>query len=269
MKGGPCYAAAMSAPFHSHVAPAPPLEWDGAVNARDLGGIGDGGRRVGAGRLYRMGRHEWVTEAGWDAAWADGVRTVIDLRNASELGRRHADPLVAPAALGRFRYLNLPTEDEFDHDFRALCGPYMSSPEHYRANLERWPERFAGIARAVVEAPEGGVVVHCAAGRDRTGLVTALLLGAVGVPKEAIAADYAVAVTAMNERYKNQEKPHEVPKTDEELHDYLQRAQGQLEDLLDTLDARLFLLDAGLSDAELAVLIERLTSAGPTAVDGP
>lgn len=249
----------MSAPSHPHVAPAQPLEWDGAVNARDLGGIGDSGRRVRAGRLYRMGRHEWMTEEGWDAAWADGVRTVIDLRNSYELGRRDTDPVVAPAVVTRFRYLNLPTEDEFDDDFRALCGPYMSSPEHYRANLERWPERFAGIARAVVEAPEGGVVVHCAAGRDRTGLVTALLLSAAGLPKQSVAADYAVAVAAMNERYRNQEKPHEAPRTDEELDAFLGRAQSQLEDLLDTLDARRFLLDGGLSEAELASLIERLT----------
>ena len=47
--------------------------------------------------------------------------------------------------------------------------------------------------RAIVAAPPGGILIHCSAGKDRTGLVTALLLGLVGVPDEIIAADYALS----------------------------------------------------------------------------
>jgi protein tyrosine/serine phosphatase len=56
--------------------------------------------------------------------------------------------------------------------------------------LERYPERFAAAVAAVVDAP-GAVVIHCAAGKDRTGLISAFLLSLAGVPDHAIAEDYA------------------------------------------------------------------------------
>lgn len=233
--------------------------WDGAVNARDLGGIGG---LVQPGRIYRMGRHEWVSEAGWNSAWEAGVRTVVDLRNDFEVGRRETDPPVADHYLRRFTFVNLATEDQSDAEFMELCGPYLSSPEHYRDNLERWPEKFVDIARAVLAAPPGGVVVHCAAGRDRTGMVLALLLAAAGVPREAIIADYTVAVRAMNDRYRGQETPHETPKNDADLADWLIEAEGYLEKLLTGLDAAAFLGNAGLTEAELTTLRARLIDPG-------
>ncbi|KNC15071.1 hypothetical protein AC792_15515 [Arthrobacter sp. RIT-PI-e] len=240
-------------------APDPAVLWEGAVNARDLGGVG---AVVQPGRLYRMGRHEWVSETGWHEAWDDGVRTVIDLRNAFELGRRETDPPVGEGTLGRFEFVNLPTEDQSDAEFMALSGPYLSTPEYYRDNLERWPEKFAAIARAFLSARPGGVVVHCAAGRDRTGMVLALLLAAAGVPHEAILGDYTVAVTAMNDRYRGQETPHEEPRSDEELAAWLEYARRHLQELLTGLDAAAFLKRAGLTGAELTALRARLTDPG-------
>ncbi len=274
---GACYASIMDAPVVTAtptatatataavatdstrpvLARADPL-WDGAVNARDLGGVGG---LVQRGRLFRMGRHEWVTAAGWHQAWADGVRTVIDLRNPFELGRRSTDPPEPGDVLRRFAIANLPTEDQSDAEFMARCGPYLSSPEHYRDNLMRWPEKFAAITRAVVEAP-AGVVVHCAAGRDRTGLVLALLFSAAGVPAAAISADYATAVTAINDRYRGQETPHETLHSDEELTAWLGVAQGHLEELLASLDARDYLLAAGIGPGELEALRARLIDPG-------
>lgn len=232
------------------------VRWDGAVNARDLGGVAG---RVAPGRLYRMGRREWLTGQGWQQAWDDGVRTVIDLRNADEVGRRRGDPPADATAAGRFRILNLPTEDPEDAEFRALCGPYLNSPRHYRDNLERWPERFAAITRALIAAPPGGVIVHCAAGRDRTGLVSALLLSACGVPAEDIAEDYAVAVSAMNEYYKTQAAPREKPRSGAELRAWLHQTQAHLLGLLSTLDAGAYLSAAGLGSGERAALAARLT----------
>jgi hypothetical protein len=237
------------------------VHWDGAVNARGFGGVAG---LIVPGRLYRMGRREWLTARGWQHAWEDGVRTVIDLRSAGEVGRRSGDPDVPASATAGFSLRNLPTEDQSDAGFMALCGPYLNSPRYYRDNLERWPEKFAAVTRAVIDAPPGGIVVHCAAGRDRTGMVSALLLSACGVPAEDIADDYAVAVRAMNERYLTQPSPREKPRSEQELRVWLDSTRGHLLDLLSTLDAGEYLKAAGLGTAELAALTARLT--GPEAV---
>ncbi|WP_159617828.1 tyrosine-protein phosphatase [Arthrobacter zhaoguopingii] len=230
--------------------------WEGAVNARDLGGVAG---RVLPGRIYRMGRREWLTDRGWQQAWDDGVRTVVDLRNPGEVGRRASDPVLGGTTAGRFLVRNLPTEDPSDAGFRALCGPYLNNPLHYRDNLERWPGKFAAVARAVVAAPAGGVIVHCAAGRDRTGMVTSLLLAACGVPAGDIADDYEVAVRTMNERYRTQAAPRESPRSAEELSAWLHQARTHLLELLSTLDAGAYLREAGLSPGELTALRTRLT----------
>lgn len=231
------------------------VRWDGAVNARDLGGVSS---RIRPGRVYRMGRHEWLTDAGWQQAYDDGVRTVVDLRNPGERGRREADPLLKTAVLDRFRVVNCPTEDQSDADFMQLVGPYLNSPEYYRENLRRWPEKIAAVVRVIAES-EGAVVVHCAAGRDRTGMVTAVLLALAGVEHEDIADDYALAVHGINEHHLAQEKPHEKPKSPEELDEWICHTRAHLLEMLDGFDAEAYLRDAGLSQAELDAVRARLT----------
>jgi protein-tyrosine phosphatase len=230
--------------------------WDGAVNARDLGGVSP---KIQSGRLYRMGRHEWLTDVGWQQAYDDGVRTVVDLRNPDERGRRETDPVLNTAVLERFQVVNCPTEDQADKEFMKLAGPYLNSPEYYGENLRRWPERIAAVVRAVAES-EGAVVVHCAAGRDRTGMVTAVLLALAGVAREDIADDYALAVRGINEHHLRQEKPRETPKSPEQLHEWISHTRAHLLELLDGFDAEAYLRDAGLSQAELDAVRARLTA---------
>jgi len=206
-----------------------------------------------------MGRHEWLTPAGWQQAHNDGVRTVVDLRNPGEFGRRDTDPVVADDALGNFAIVNHPTEDQSDAEFMELVGPYLSSPEYYWENLRRWPEKILAVIQAVIDAPEGGVVIHCSAGRDRTGMVTAVMLSVAGVSADDIVQDYALGVRGINEFFATQETPKEPPVSEEELLERLDRSSAHLRELLAQLDAEQYLLDAGLTPAGLTALKARLT----------
>ena len=235
------------------------VEWDGAGNARDLGGIPlAGGGTVPPGRVFRMGRSEWLTERGWAQARAAGVRTVVDLRNPEEQGRRETDPHVPASAVVGLTFLTRPTQEAKDPDFTALTGPYMDSPKFYRENLRRWPEKIAAVARAVAEADDGGVVIHCSAGRDRTGLVAMLLLQLAGAEPDAIADDYERAVRGINAFHTTQAHPREKPLTEDQLADRVAEGRKELLRALNGFDAEQYLLSAGLSPAEIARLRRRL-----------
>jgi protein-tyrosine phosphatase len=178
------------------------LAWDGLLNARDLGGHPTGdGDQTRWGSIVRADSVRQLTEEGWRAVVDYGVRTVVDLRSEEELA---ADP---PAELpvdavhvSFFDY----RPDVFEQVEQASAGAanhaeatrevYLIFLEHFRANV-------AAAIRAVGQAPEGGVVVHCHGGKDRTGLVTAFLLRIAGVPIPEIAADYALSEERLRTRH--------------------------------------------------------------------
>jgi protein tyrosine/serine phosphatase len=75
--------------------------------------------------------------------------------------------------------------DEFRDPGNPVCG-------HYLGYLEDRPDQVVGALRSIAHA-EGAALVHCAAGKDRTGVVVALALTVAGVPAEAVVADYAAS----------------------------------------------------------------------------
>lgn len=167
-------------------------DWDGARNAADLGGLPlIGGGATAYGRVWRSAAPEWMTPAGWQAALADGVTHIVDLRNEAERGRRpeHPEPPAAPTGI---TVIGAPTEDPDDAAFLKECGPWLDHPRSWTPNARRYPEKFARIFSAIasIAATGGGVLIHCAGGRDRTGMVTSMLLDLNGVEADAIAANY-------------------------------------------------------------------------------
>ena len=89
----------------------------------------------------------------------DGVRTIIDLRNASEIA-----PMDVPPGVTR---LAIPVEDDADAAFVAEWGGRLNTPAYYSDVVERWPHLFVNVFHAIAAAETGGIVVHCAGGRDR------------------------------------------------------------------------------------------------------
>ena len=138
------------------------VTWGGLHNARDLGGLPAGTTVTRPGRIFRTPRLDGLDEQGWTELVDAGVRTIVDLRNPHEI-----EPLPLPAGVTRH---HRPVEVWEDRDFMARWGDVLDSPEYYRANLEAWPELVVAAVRAVAHAPDGAVVIHCSAGRDRTGL---------------------------------------------------------------------------------------------------
>jgi protein tyrosine/serine phosphatase len=120
-----------------------------------------------------------------------GIRTVIDLRRANEVEKYGR----IPDAPGR-RYLNLPPEHptwDLEPPYDEAAGPARFLADRYATLANLGASQYAKAIRII--ASDGGTpaVVHCFAGKDRTGVLVALALALVGAPDAAIAHDYALS----------------------------------------------------------------------------
>jgi len=154
------------------------LAWDGCVNVRDLGGLPlDGGGETRFDVFVRADSIRRLTERGWQTLVDYGVASAIDLRAPDELA---ADPPgEAPIAVVHAQLA------PSDLDWSSMRDGYLGV-------LERSRLQFGQVFRLLgqMRAP---AVLHCQGGRDRTGLVVALLLADAGVDPETIAADHAIS----------------------------------------------------------------------------
>jgi protein-tyrosine phosphatase len=167
------------------------LDWDGCRNVRDLGGFATPAGTTAFGVFVRSDNARELTPAGWRAASEFGIRAVLDLRSDPECA---ADPPAHPD----FVHHRLSLFDHFDGDaayradLLARVAGFGAAAKHrtlYREALELDAARFAEAVGFLAYA-DGGVLFHCAGGKDRTGVLAALLLRLVGVPVEAIEEDY-------------------------------------------------------------------------------
>jgi protein-tyrosine phosphatase len=240
------------------------LDWEGCVNARDLGGYGTADRgETRWGAVVRSDSPAALTGAGRAALAEYGVRAIVDLRLPAELAD-YPNPFAEPGDHG-IAYVNVSIIDPgagFPPDTITLA-------ENYLWSLERFRGLVADAVTAVARAPEGAVLVHCAAGKDRTGLISALLLGLVGVPAETIAADYALTAELLRPRDQEwlEHGPGERAEREAILARYAPTAEVMLE-VLHQLDERHggvepYLLEAGVAPADLDRLRDRLLAGGP------
>jgi protein tyrosine/serine phosphatase len=229
------------------------LDWDGCFNVRDLGGLpAVDGRRTRPGAIVRADSLNRLTAAGWAALRAHGVRTVLDLRDPPERG-----PDAAPRP-GDLTTVEIPLEDLSDTAFWQEWRRYCLTPLYYRAFLARYPQRIGEVVAAIAAAEPGGVVFHCGHGRDRTGLIALVLLALAGVTPEAIAADHALSPDRLRPYLERVGKAHEEHHALAQLHAAGTTAEAVVAAAVSSLDARAYLLAAGLTPARVAALEARL-----------
>ena len=180
------------------------LVWEGCLNVRDLGGLPTrSGAETRFGAVVRADSVRQLSAEGWRALVDHGIRTVIDLRDDHE--RTDDPPAELPVAVEHVPFLAGAEADELGEELDAAVAAAPDVPtatrDVYLIFLERFRPNVAAAVRAVANAPAGGVVVHCAGGKDRTGLLSALLLHLAGVADDDIAADYALSEERLRPRH--------------------------------------------------------------------
>jgi protein-tyrosine phosphatase len=243
------------------------LDWEGCVNVRDLGGLPteDGGR-IRDGVVVRSDNIRRLTDEGWHALEEHGVVRIVDLRWPEEL---EDDP---PRDL-EIEVVHIPVLGEaLDAEYVAELDAHLhrvgEPVEHYAWSyldfLERYRDRFGRAIRAVADA-DGPVVVHCLGGKDRTGLVSALLLRLAGVGLDTIGADYAASGPNLGSRSAAwiDEAPDEVERAKRELlsdtpAEGIVRVVEEIERRYGSVGG--YLRAAGVSEPQLRRLHERLAA---------
>ena len=178
------------------------LRFEGAVNLRDFGGYAteDGGRVV-RGRLFRCGTLADLSDAGKRAFAKLDVKLICDLRRADEKSAEPTPELAGPP--GR---LEIPIDPGSAAVMRERLNEggltlkeridFMVGINHDLASNHA--EDYARMFERLLELEDGGFLVHCSAGKDRTGFACALILHALGVPEATVLEDYLLTNEAMD-----------------------------------------------------------------------
>lgn len=193
------------------------LQLDGTANTRDLGGLPttDGGRTL-PNRILRSDNLQTLTDEDVERLVGEiGLRQVIDLRTSAEVLLEGRGPLRARPEVVHRHFTLLPERGEYTDVFaaeapevpdlpsgwlesvlpRGIAEGDQDEPPAVRIYLGYLADRGDAVVAALraLTTTDGASVVHCAAGKDRTGVVVALTLAVAGVPHEEIAVDYGLS----------------------------------------------------------------------------
>lgn len=239
------------------------IRLDHAFNIRDLGGLETAeGSLVRWNRLFRGDCLSFLTSEEWQKLLRCGIVSVVDLRSRAET------ELMKDQVPEAMQYFHCPLQKEeidFSNASESAAKAFTKSlADGYQKMLTDSPELVAAAVKTVIQCLEkGGVLFHCSAGKDRTGVLSAVLLSLLGAERDDIIADYQVSFT-YNQRGIN--------KAAASLPDYhtmlpmLSSDAGHMEQLLalfEELDLFPYLMQHGLAasdrDRLKDLVLERIT----------
>ncbi len=173
------------------------LEIEGAYNVRDLGGYCTGnGCRTRWQRFLRADSLHQLSPSAQTALLDYGVRTVIDLRRTNET--QAAPNVFAGSSVVEYHHLNMIGDEDLGIEPlpEETERPLLVANDYFWF-LDKCQVQVDRIMGTLADAGNQAALFHCAGGKDRTGLISALLLGLAGVPRETIAADYSLTARYM------------------------------------------------------------------------
>ena len=162
--------------------------FEGCFNFRDIGGyLNQEGKRIKKGIYFRAGRQDRMSDKDLSQLSDLKITTQIDLRRPDEVLEQGKGPLEAMGA----NYINIAVIPEGGSDkLSRLVGDTRISGKRYLGYLEFGPTTWLRLFGILANEDNLPVVLHCTAGKDRTGVSTAFLLSILGVSREVIEADY-------------------------------------------------------------------------------
>jgi protein-tyrosine phosphatase len=225
------------------------LHLQGALNARDLGGLQGSRGPVPADRVIRTAQLSKLTDTDKDALVRHQVKLDLDLRTSPEV-RRQPDAIASDP---RFAYDNISLVGAEETDLGTIVplGNW-----YVRLLAEKQPE-LRRIFQRIAAQRDGAVLVHCTAGKDRTGVVVAILLDLAGVDRAAIVQNYSLTAQLI------QPMARPIVARDPKLAPVLESPPEAMTTFLVALDgtyggARGYLHTLRLSDADIAALSTRM-----------
>ena len=171
------------------------LPFEGVENFRDFGGYAAGSRQLKRGLLYRSAHHGNATETDLQAMRDLGLAVIVDLRRPNE---RQRDPCrrwegfaatLIENDIGQVEddpwHLFIANSDLSQESFRRYMVDYYRDAPFVERHVDLYTRYFQALAKA-----DGGVLIHCAAGKDRTGILAALTHHLAGVSEDDLVEDF-------------------------------------------------------------------------------
>jgi protein-tyrosine phosphatase len=210
------------------------IRLEGSFNFRDLGGLQTAsGDMVRMGRLFRADSLSTLTDSDLEILAGKQLATVIDLRSQHELAEHGSTRLVDSGA----RHLHMPIHEGTQDPTAQRIIPETLG-ELYVQMVDNASDRFVAIFQTIAQPENLPSVFHCAAGKDRTGVTAALILGLLGVPKHTIVADYAITDANMHTLIETRAKAGKPLATGQYPEGYMRAVPETMDGFLTVLEER-------------------------------